>query len=252
MNKEVLLAVEHIKNARNQIASAHAIEAMLGDKSDYWDVYDSSSLDYDRTFGPISRNRSLVDILRATKEPVVVDFLASTALVREMIGSYGINDQPAKPLGIAVGLRDQRTTEEREVDCALNVHYVSGNIFNLDTWGEIEKKLDGKKASLIVERGLGALTDMPRNPVLFRDIVCKLWDMLSSDNGEMFLQFPNVAELTDYVEDLMSWQGLLIESGIDCTFSYGLMPMGRISKQKTSPENLPFLKLSQLTMPYND
>jgi len=250
MNRELLLGASNIKNARIQIAECHAQYAALEESSDSWDVYDSTSTDYDLTFMAISRRRDLVDILASAEEPIVIDFLASTSAVREMVGSDRLQNRSVKPLGIAVGLTDRRTPEEKEVDNSLNIHYVAGSIFSLDTWEKIEEKLGGKKASLIVERGLGALTDMPRSPIIFRDIIGKLWDMLSNDEGEMFLQFPDVAELTDYKHDLMNWQVRLLENGVDCTFAYGLMPMARIKKEQDSPENLPFLKLSELSMPY--
>ncbi|MES2930911.1 MAG: hypothetical protein V4665_03965 [Patescibacteria group bacterium] len=138
--------------------------------------------------------------------------------------------------------QDEKIAEEKKLDHTV----VEGNILSPDLYKNLEKKLDKKKADLVIERMFRGLEFMPQEPYEIGKVLQKWYSMLN-ENGMMFVQVPVV------FNNLLEKWGLMIQKGyghvIELRYKKGKYDMGRVDdpsvfilkKLKGAPEKLPFL-----------
>jgi hypothetical protein len=205
-----------------------------------WDTFGSRIEDYWSEFEIVLQNRDVLADLKAASDPVVIDLLSSTVAVSTLF-----RDLPQEhKLGIAVGRSDKRSRRQQAKEARLGIHQIAGDITHPKTWQEIEKILAGRKANLIIERGLGAVSlYMPRHRDFYGIVAQKAWDLLSRDNGSVLAHLPEPSILAEDGADMPKWRRLLDLTGIDYSYdlSTSFTPILRLLKTHDSPERLPLV-----------
>lgn len=175
--------------------------------------------------------RSIGSFARGKTAPVVLDIMSPSDTIRDLFKDV----KDGNKLGIAVSLSDRRSKFRKQADRKLGIEQIAGDLMKSSTWNEIDKKLNGRKVDLIMERGELGLRYVPDSPKFLAIIVSKLWNLLSFENGTALLQLGNC-------DVIKSWLNLLSERNIDAYFNVGISgSVLRIDKTLTSPAKLPFL-----------
>lgn len=205
-----------------------------------WIVYDSNISSYEYGFESVlKRGEHILDFVKNKPYPVVIDFLASSAALADLF-----RDLPDKPkYGLSVSLEDQRNSIQRQRDNQLNIHHITGDITQSFTWKAISKKLNGRKADLIIERGVGALYNIPANPRLYSILMRKAWRLLSDQYGVMLVEIPNKIAASKADIPMNKWFNMLREAGIQVSYSGPRNELNealKIIKTPESPQALPF------------
>lgn len=211
-----------------------------------WYTYDSSILAYMLDFDPVLKDLNLIDFLRNRENPVVVDFLASPAAIRDLIKVAGVNLKQ----GIAVGLKDIRTPNERAQDMIQGLVQVSADITDKETPKEIGEILDGAKADLVIQRGRAGVSELPATRRFYNNSRRHLWEMLSDDNGLLVTQVHREAVLRANGIDMAHWTEEVKSMGVDVQYVPGVQVrkrtlrqdcfgLLRLIKTPTSPSKLP-------------
>lgn len=137
--------------------------------------------------------------------------------------------------------------EYKNLGHKLNHNVVEGDILSGSLYDNLEEKLNGRKADLIIERMFLGLEFMPAEPYKLSSILEKWYEMLNED-GIMFVQPPVIfnnlldkwAEmLHDKYLDSIEFQ---YEKGVhDASVEDEGYSAFRLRKLKGSPNKLPFL-----------
>lgn len=207
-----------------------------------WDTYGTHIFDYERSFSGVL-NELLQDLLKNKPFPVVIDLMGPSKTISTLFEKF-----PDKPkLGLAVSLEDLRSTEQKEKDAKLNVIQIAGDIMKSSTWREIEEKLQGHKADLIMERALAGFDCIPVSPRLYAILLNKTWSLLSKENGVLLFQSPprTTLETKTDINVVNQWVNSLQYNGVNVlvhepSYDWGLSI--KTVKTPNSPEKLPFFK----------
>lgn len=208
-----------------------------GEILEKYGVYDSDILDYQLCFNSVLVNEAgtifLPSWLQEKEALTIIDLFSST----EAIASVFRATPSTKPkFGLAVSMEDVRTNPRKKEDAELNIEKLDGNLMLPSTWKKIRKKLEGRRADLIIERGVMGIDDFSLG-LEFYEVefaVGKMWEMLNK-NGMMLLQ---VSYRLDK-NSVSQWAEFLVRNGVDVIYDEaGLV---RIDKTADSPEKLPFL-----------
>jgi len=202
-----------------------------GDDGYNWINNGSYIASYEMSFSGVLKGSHIWEFIKDRQNPVVVDLMGPS----EAISTLFMQVPNKENLGVAVSLQDSRTKEEKKRDASLNVIQLEGDIMKSSTWSEIEKKLNGRKADLIMERGLCGFDCIPTDSNLYAILLRKAWRLLSRDNGVIMAWIPNgfgiqATELADRLKDnnVNAWSGRSI------THSYSV----GIGKDSNSPGKL--------------
>jgi hypothetical protein len=182
-----------------------------------WSRYGEPIDDYDSYFSSVLHGKRIVDLLKAKKEPVVVDLMAPSATIVDLFNHL---PQPQKH-GIALSYEDLRTNEEKQRDSRMNIQQLQGDVLTSSTWKRLENSLDGRKADLVMERALGGLICIPVHKDFYAYAVSKMWNMLSDQEGVLLIQTPGIDKLESVDVFVPEWVEQLNESGIKAE-SYSL------------------------------
>lgn len=194
---------------------------------DAWRMYGSHPSSYEESFG-LSRGL-LRRRITALTNPVIIDLLAPTETVAQLLQGHNSVDA----LGIAVGLSDSRTTRKRTQDAERGVHQVVGDLGNGKTWKDVRSILDGRKADIVLERGIAGLDYLPPHDLYYLAALDKIWQMLSS-TGVFYGELPRVNFSADKLGRLKE---LFVKHGARILIRPNSI---KIEKTSSSPEKLEF------------
>lgn len=210
-----------------------------------WGIYNSSLDAYERTFKHVLNGSTIEDLVSHKQDPVVIDIMAPAGTLAELFAHIPSRNK----LGIAVGLEDIRTSEQKLRDNELGITSVKGDITKSSTWKEIESALDGKKVDLIIERAVGGLNQLPRHAVFYGITLQRMWHMLS-DDGILLLQLPSNLDLRVARVSPSLWVKALAEYGIEARYNPEYSALF-VKKSSFSPAHLPFPSEAMQPEPYD-
>lgn len=169
----------------------------------FWGYMNEPISSYEESFANVLEGRNIVDLIRMRPAPIVVDILAPPGSVYDLLSSF------PKGRGLAVSLPDHQMQEMRsdvqEIYRAGNVKWLSEDITHPGTWVNIEKWLDGKKAHLIMERGMGGLDWLPVNKKLYGILINRAWANLDHDGGTLLFETPRRELVLKKGIDIDAW-----------------------------------------------
>jgi hypothetical protein len=213
------------------------LNRIRGDRKSYdgdeWKMYGRNISEYEDSFRDALDFYPLKDLLKDKKNPIVIDIMSPSGALSTLFPQLSNEGK----FGLALSLEDLRTREEKQGDAKLNIVQISGDILKSSTWDKIEKKLDGRKADLIMERAVDGLNYcIPKNPRLYAMLLNKAWHLLSEDGGVILAEFPGVY-------DILVWETIFAlkdaESRISLRDDWGDCYL-KLIKTPNSPEKLPF------------
>lgn len=203
-----------------------------------WGTYGESIHSYNTTFVNVLQG-SIYEFLTDKPSPVVIDLMGPSETIA---GLFEDKFQDKPKFGLAVSLNDLRTDEQKKRDEKLNIIQIAGDILRPSTWHEIEEKLRGRRADLIVERAVGGLDCIPRDPIIFALLLRRVWRLLSKNNGILIAELPNNLE-TQAEKMIDVLKGDRVDGLIAPAFDmHGTAIAVKIVKTPDSPEKLSFLR----------
>lgn len=217
---------------------------LLRGDTDHWITYGSSTDDYDKSFRSVLGESHIIDFVRGSPEPIVIDLMSST----EALASLFTQLPQQHKLGISVSLEDTRRQEEKTRDTALGVKHLEGDLSVTSTWKNLKDKLKGKRADLILSRSGMGIHHVPFNEKYYAYVLNRLWEMVSENDGVILIQAPIINTLKRLDIRIGEWVNLLKANNIDVVFSEGGDDLGfdyariKIVRSPESPKSLPFLK----------
>lgn len=216
-------------------------------RSQCYSVYDSSIEKYqEEEFLRVLQGEDIISWVQSRNTLTVVDLMSSTGAIASIFERI---PSGIPKFGLAVSLEDMgnmRSDSQKERDRRLNIEKLDGDIILPSTWRKIEKKLEGRKADLIMERAAGGTVTLPHNFGFYEFVLGRMWKMLN-ENGMLLLQTPPLewyewGGLDVSISALaLQWARLLKNNNIDFVFDGSLHAM-RIIRTPNSPEKLPFLR----------
>lgn len=213
-----------------------------GDDGGRWSIYGFTDIkNYESDFSKVLNGSTIHDLLKNRQFPVVIDLMAPSGVLATLFERF----PDRQKLGLAISLSDLRNYEEKERDERLNVKQIRGDLIRSSTWDEIEEKLQGRKAGLIMERALGGLHCIPSNSRFYAMLLNKAWSLLSKNNGVLIAQIP-----IKFETETGKWiSGIINANNIDASIdrvgvSTELMVI-KLVKTPNSPEQLPFSAIKE-------
>lgn len=229
------VSLQHEKERNKKVISA---------QKDQWGAYNSSLREYEITLDPVLFGQKIKDLVSHAEEPTIIDFLAPSGTIRQLFKQL---PQPRK-LGIAISLLDKRSESEKYYDASLGITQISGDLADTTTWREIRERLNGKKANLIIERGLAGLETIPPHPLFYAMSLQRMWSMLA-ENGVLLAQINYQGEFKHLGINIQKFQEAMISANIETCINldmgYGFI---YIKKNPDSPRVLP-LTSEMLNLP---
>jgi hypothetical protein len=202
--------------------------------SRYWPLYNSGIDSYQKTFEEVLCEKEIPDLLKRFERPIIIDLMASTSAIRDLCSQGRIIPE----IGIAVGINDARTEREKLRDSNINIVHIEGNLLNFETWRKIGRKLDGRKASLILERASGGLSYIPINKRFYNLALNELWQILDDNGGTLLAETHTFFKLENRGIFLDQWAEEAIQQGVDVV--YGSKAI-KLTKFSNSPSTLPLI-----------
>lgn len=169
-----------------------------------WPCKFSGARDYSVTFGSLSMDSSgtvirdpnaLKNLIKQKREetglPFVLDLMSYGGLIIDL-----------SVQGCSVALKDTRPIHRRKLAELLGNGFIEGDIRKADTWRSIDTWLrdngNGRKFDLITCRPSGGLDAIPQNETYYKYALCKLYSLLSKQDGYLLLEFNK--EMFDFVK----------------------------------------------------
>ena len=219
-------------------------------KKGRWSIFESPFASYMDDFSRLENYPGeIIDLLRSKRRPVIIDLLSSTATLRNLKHTV-LKDREMRAL--AVGLTDNRSSEEKALDASLGITYTAGNLRRPNFWEGIDNWLGEEVTDFIFQRGAGGLTYLPTRPIFAVAAISEVWEMLNPDGGYAFLQTPPADALEENGIEVNKWASQLRQARIpswfvpdyscaaDNNLSYGLL---RLDRTPQSPE-LPVVQMA--------
>ncbi|QQG41851.1 MAG: hypothetical protein HYV90_00865 [Candidatus Woesebacteria bacterium] len=211
---------------------------------DYWKTYGSSIEDYDKSFRAVLEGGHIVDLVRDSNEPVVVDLMSSTEAIASLFGQLSQSNK----LGIAVSSEDDRLPDKKRRDDQMGIKHVPGDLSQPASWKTLKETLGGRKANLILERGGMGVQSLPFNENFYGYVFNRLWEIVSEDGGTILIQGSTTHALEQTGIRVKEWVDLLKSNGVDVVLDVGEDDFGfdyttlKIVKTPESPKKLPLLR----------
>lgn len=185
-----------------EVISASRVRRRLMDelKDDSWEFTGSHVGDYDRSFEAVLGGRTIagcvIERARYTQErPFVLDVLSTPAAPVSL--ALQVEAAGVAMHGISASLTDRRNDRAKSEDLLLGVQHVAGDLATHQGRHRLRRVLAGRKADVILERGVGGLRTFPQHPLFVSIALCALWDTLRSDGGRMIVQLPLDSHMKD-------------------------------------------------------
>jgi hypothetical protein len=204
---------------------------------DSWPTYGSKIVEYEKTFKNVLSGGKIGELL--SKNSIVIDIMSPTDALIDLKNQ---NLSKKHISGIAVSLFDKRTLFRKLRERARGIRCISGDLMRGRTWREIEKKLNGKKATLIMERAAGGSLGLPADYKFYAGAAKRMWRMLDENGGILLLQVPFKNRLLS--TKIEEWAEFLSRNGINIQYDLPYLSGGaiKITRDSNSPEELPFLR----------
>lgn len=204
-----------------------------------WHLYGSDIEDYNQTFKPVLDGNKLEDIISEKTFPTVVDLMGPSDSLASLLAKF----PEVNTRGVAVTLQDLRDKDKKARDESLDITQISGDITRGNTWNEINRALDGRKATLIVERAVAPLDYFPLHEAILIPLISRAWKILDSDYGIMLLQTPRHKDIINSGVRETEWFRMLAHQGVKVESYYPFRERGAIKIVKTpwAPKELPLL-----------
>lgn len=219
------------------------------DRTKSYSVIGSGIDDYERSFAPVLSGRAIADVCRGTKGLVVLDLMSSTAAIESLFSEL----RDVEKLGIAVCYSESPYIGRFPNNTIVEI---GGDLRSITTRNDVMAELNGRKATLILERAVAGLSNLPRHGVFFAGIINYAWRLLEPDGGTILAETPTLSELIRSGVShnrFNEWIKLLRRHGIDAEAAYSeyssklfsafMFPklVIRITRKPSDPESLPFL-----------
>lgn len=213
-----------------------------------WFAYGSDISSYQKWFDRVLQGNTIVGFIDRKPSPIVIDLMSPSDTLASLFEKLP-GDKPK--FGLALSLGDRRDLRQKERDDRLNIEQIAGDITQPSTWKEIQSRLHGRNADLIMERAGAGLNSIPDNKKLYSILINKAWRLLSDQVGML------LAEVTYEENDrhrIKEWTEFLKGKGInavydvtkDTTKSTSTIPLIyaciKLMKTPDSLKDLPFLK----------
>ncbi len=173
---------------------------------------------YEESFAKVLEGRSIADLIRTRPIPIVIDLMAPPGTVNELLSTF------PSGRGLAVSIPDHDTKALPEEDQLAYdsqlVKWIPKDITQADTWKEVQAWLQGDKAHLIMERGMGALRHLPMHKLIYGILVNKSWANLDPNGGILLFETPNKASLAQNGIDIDAWIKVL-KNAVDTRYDPG-------------------------------
>jgi len=206
--------------------------------TDIWPEHDNATFEeYLKRFGAVLNGIPLLERLKTAPSVTVVDLMSDTKALVSLF-----KDLPQKDkLGIAVGLKDNRTDEEKKSDESLGVHVVAGDLTDPATWRNLNHELNGRKATLIVESARAGLGALPASGGFYAVMAQRAWNLLSEDGGILLAELENPLTLSDYGINPRKQAERLNQNGVPSAVNLGSRgnTLVRLQRNPESPSRLP-------------
>lgn len=127
---------------------------------------------------------------------------------------------------------------------------LTGDLTNSNTQEEVKTWLNGRKADLIIERIMGPLLYVPKDPYYIAKYISE-WYKLLSNNGVMFIEIPPFMEglLWPWITYVKNVAGDSLEiQGVDGNYDFNARL--RLKKNENAPEEIPLLIPRQVRKAY--
>lgn len=204
---------QQIRLNRMQVKKDH--RRGLFKKTESWWYYGRHIKEYQEEFRGILGGDEIVNIVRDRPSPVVIDFMG----LSDTLASLFKKLPKEKPrFWLAISLEDKRNKRKRKRDNMLNIEQLAGDITEASTWREINARLQGRKADLIMERATMGLAYIPIHPKFYSIAINKAWQMLSEQGGMILAQVPSSEMLHSHNIPFKKWIEYLRENGIDASY----------------------------------
>lgn len=177
-------------------------------------MYRSGPDSYESHFKSVLGENHLIDLIKNKPCPVVVDFLSTTDAIAGLFEQIPNKEK----YGLSVSLEEDRDEETLERDRSLGISHLTGDLNDFQTWKRVHQDLAGRKADLIMERGIIGLEYLPINGRYYAYALGNMWDMLSSDNGVIIAEIPNQTRTSDAKIDIKKWTEMLQQHNIDVVY----------------------------------
>ncbi len=148
-----------------------------------WKHYGRKAFQYDDELGlpELTLQRFVEQRRKKGITPYVLDVGADPSAIRSLVAP-----------GIAVGMYDGRSSEQKEDDAAKNIHMVEGDVLLPSTWGRVQEVMRQQEIhtgfSLVMSAADGGLQYITENPNVHGYILQQMWDVLSHDGGMLVAQ----------------------------------------------------------------
>lgn len=200
-------------------------------------AYEAPITNYEGDFNELLNGNTFSSILLSRSSPVVLDLLSPTNTLADLFSK--LHPLIPQKTGISVCFNDFRNEQTKQRDNELGITLIAGDIGLSKTWRRIRKALQGKSVDLIIERGWGGLDTIPQDAFFFLSSTQRLWNMLSPDNGKMFLQLPTLQVSPEFAISIGKWVHIAQKEGIQASVDTHQWHLS-ITKTPSSPKFLPF------------
>ncbi len=202
-----------------------------------WGAYETRLPHYMEDLNPLEEyDGEILDILRGSDFPVVVDVMASTGMLQDL----HVRELQRKPgKFVAVGNHDNRFGFRKDRDDALGIKMVAGDIRDMSTWQRLRTELEGNDADLVISRALAGLYYVPTEGVFGYQALNEAYGLLK-DYRPMLVQIPPASVLKNFGVPIDRWLEELVMQGVPFTHipeyesitdfgnKYGLLRIDRI------------------------
>ena len=209
------------------------------DQEGVWGTFETGFTHYLKDLGPLEYYPGeILDSLRESKRPVVVDLMSSTGMLQDLLVNKLLYKRGKY---IAVGHYDNRNKLRKDRDDALGIRMVEGGIRDPKTWAELRKSLGNDEADFVISRPSGGLYFIPTKAHFGYKAINDAYGLLK-DGGSLLTQIPPVSALEQFGIPIEGWLTQLESSGVPYKHvpqyasatdtkggAYGLLRIDRVS-----------------------
>lgn len=210
---------------------------------EYWKTYNSSIEDYEDTFKDILEGKRIIDFVKDKPGPVIIDLMSSTKALESLFEQLPQSNK----LGVAVSLEDDRDQEAKMKDKKMGIEHIPGDLGIPETWKRLARKLAGRKADLIIERGGMGTAYIPTDERFYGYVLNRIWENISENEGVILIQGTTTHSLRQAGIRFNEWVDLIKGQGVNTVFSEGNDNLGfdyaylKLVRTPQSPAILPLL-----------
>lgn len=138
--------------------------------------------------------------------------------------------------GYCITAFDKRSAEQVSADKSSNIHVISGDTCNLETWNGVPEELD-----IITFRPVEGISDDAVGLYQLLFCIYQGYDRLTSNDGVFFIDISRQRNLQIVFSNIIE---KILNKGVDIEMNFGQI---LIKKSSASPKSLPIIDLSNNT-----